>query len=716
MTRSMESAVPPGGSGDVLFEPVSIGPVTAPNRFYQVPHCTGMGYRRPRTVAEMRGVKAEGGWGVVSTEYTSFHPSSDDEPYPSHALWDDGDIDAMALMTSKVHAHGSLAAVELWHGGAASANHYSREVPIGPVSLPAGVYDPVQTRALDRDDITELRRWHRAAAARARRAGFDIVYVYACHWYLLSQFLDPSNVRRDEYGGPLENRMRLLRELIEDTKDEVGDTCAVAVRFSAGPARSLDDDDPVEVREEAHEILERLAELPDLWDITVDDYSVEMGSSRFARQGGLEPSVAWVKQVTTKPVVSVGRFTSPEMMRQMVRSGVVDLIGAARPSIADPFLPAKVREGRDDEIRECIGCNICYTGDQTATPIRCTQNPTMGEEYRKGWHPERIAPKVRPATVLVVGAGPAGLEAATWLGKRGYDVMLAEATRNLGGRVIREATLPGLAEWRRVADYRTEQLRKLPNVEVFLESDIDEEQIRAAGVDHVCLATGSHWRRDGVGRSRDTAIEGSELPGILTPDDIARGVDPEGEPVEVDGDTEVVVYDDDHYYLASVIAEKFARHGASVTYVTPANEVATWTRHTEEQFRTQSRLMRLGVAIRTGTTVGSFGGDHVELECGFTGDTTDIGAARLVLVTARIPDDGLWNTLPDHRNVTRIGDCLAPATIAAAVYAGHRYARELDADVAPVFLREHPRIRTVDGVERAVGTEPAIVASQGGTW
>ena len=332
---------------DVLFEPVRIGPVTAPNRFYQVPHCTGMGYRRPRTVAEMRGVKAEGGWGVVSTEYTSFHPTSDDEPFPSHSIWDDDDIVALSLMTEKVHAHGSLAAVELWHGGASSANLYSREMPIGPVSRPAGRYDPLQTRALELDDIAELRRWHRTAARRAQLAGFDIVYVYACHQYLLHQFLDPSNDRRDEYGGPLENRMRLLRELIEDTKDEVGDTCAVAVRFSAGPGRHVDDDVVTgPLVDEAQEILGRLADLPDLWDVTVDDYSVEMGTSRFVPQGGLESSIAWVKQVTTKPVVSVGRFTSPEMMRRMVCDGVVDLIGAARPSIADPFLPAKIRDGR----------------------------------------------------------------------------------------------------------------------------------------------------------------------------------------------------------------------------------------------------------------------------------------------------------------------------------------------------------------------------------
>ncbi len=232
---------------DVLFEPVPIGPVVAPNRFYQLPHCTGMGYRRPQTLAAMREVKAEGGWGVVNTEYCSIHPSADDDPYPTASLWDEDDVRSLALMVEGVHRHGALAGVELWHGGAASANHYSREAPLSASSRPAGVDDPLQTRAMDTADIRELRRWHVEAARRAQRAGFDIVYIYACHWYLLRQFLLPSNQRSDEYGGSLENRVRLIRELLEETKEAVGDRCAVAIRFSAtgpGPDGSVSTEEP----------------------------------------------------------------------------------------------------------------------------------------------------------------------------------------------------------------------------------------------------------------------------------------------------------------------------------------------------------------------------------------------------------------------------------------------------------------------------------------
>ncbi len=662
---------------DVLFEPVRIGPVTAPNRFYQVPHCTGMGYRRPQTLAALRGVKAEGGWGTVCTEYCSIHPSSDDEPYPSASLWDDQDVSALAMTVEKIHDHGALAGVELWHGGAASANHYSREAPLGPSSRPAGVWNPVQTRAMDKSDIRDLKRWHLEAARRAQRAGFDIVYVYAAHWYLIRQFLLPSNQRNDEYGGSLENRARLLRELIEETKEAVGDTCAIAVRFSAsigGPDHDQDTSEP-------REMIQLLGELPDLWDITVHDYTYEMGTSRFVPEAGLEATMSWVKSVTTKPVVSVGRFTSPETMLRLVRQGVMDLVGAARPSIADPFIPLKIAEGRDDEIRECIGCNICYTGDQTGTPIRCTQNPTMGEEWRKGWHPEYIPARGSDSSVLIVGGGPAGLEAAVALGKRGYDVTLTEARRALGGRVTLESALPGLAQWARVRDWRLTQIEKLGNVDFYLESVVDEAQILEFGADRVVIATGAKWRRDGTGRWLEEPVPGWETPSVITPDDIMEGVTPAGP---------VVIYDDDHYYMGGVIAEKLRRDGLDVTLVTPANEASTWTTHTEEQHRIQQRILALGIVLETGTTLAGVTGDSVLLECIYTGRTRPVAAQSTVMVTSRLPRDDLFYALVDRLEIERIGDCLAPGTIATSVYSGHRYAREMDSQLmVPVpFRRE----------------------------
>ncbi|MDP7345231.1 MAG: NAD(P)-binding protein, partial [Alphaproteobacteria bacterium] len=226
------------------------------------------------------------------------------------------------------------------------------------------------------------------------------------------------------------------REVLEETKDVVGDRCAVAIRLAVD---ELQGSEGISCEGEGREIVELLAELPDLWDVNLSDWENDSVSSRFGEEGWQERYVAFVKQITSKPVVGVGRFTSPDTMVSQIRRGVLDMIGAARPSIADPFLPEKIEQGRLDEIRECIGCNICVSGQHTFTPMRCTQNPSVGEEWRRGWHPERIAPKGSDATVLVIGAGPAGLEATRALGQRGYAVTLAEAGGKPGGRVTQES-------------------------------------------------------------------------------------------------------------------------------------------------------------------------------------------------------------------------------------------------------------------------------------
>ena len=178
-----------------------------------------------------------------------------------------------------------------------------------------------------------------------------------------------------------------------------------------------------------------LAEVPDLWDVNISGWEYDSNTSRFSEEGYQEPCIAFVKQLTTKPVVGVGRYTSPDAMVAAVKKGVMDMIGAARPTIADPFLPKKIEEGRIDDIRECIGCNICVSGNNTFVPMRCTQNPVIGEEWRRDWHPETIQPKASDDKVLIVGGGPAGLEAARALGQRGYQVTLAEREKALGGRL-----------------------------------------------------------------------------------------------------------------------------------------------------------------------------------------------------------------------------------------------------------------------------------------
>ena len=667
---------------DVLFEPVALGPVTARNRFFQVPHCNGMGRVRPAAMAEMRGVKAEGGWAVVCTEEVQCYWGSDIAPFVEGSLIDEDDLPMHELMVEKVHAHGALAGCELVHSGHHTANLEIRTPPLGVGSLPVTGIHPVQARAMTARDIADLRRWHRQGVQRAMRAGYDLVYVYAGHGLSTIQaFLSRRfNKRNDAYGGSLENRARLLRETLEDTLEVAEGRVAVACRLCVDELVGADGLE----RPEIEELLGMLGELPDLWDFMVGDWDFDSLTSRFSEEGSQEPYVRGLKALTSKPVVGVGRFTSADMMVRMIRDGVLDMIGSARPSIADPFLPNKIRDGRWEDIRECIGCNICVAGDWTNTSMRCTQNPTMGEEWRRGWHPERIRAKQSGAKILVVGAGPAGLEAAMSLGQRGYEVVLADAApRVLGGRVVLEARLPGLAAWIRVVDYRLAQLRRLKNVQVARGSTVTAEEVLRYDFDHVAVATGARWRADGVGRATLDPIPLAEGLEVLTPDDLLRGRLPAGD--------RVVLFDDDHYYIGGALAELLAGAGKEVTLVTPQALVSAWTENTMEQPRIHARLAAAGVSIVLSHSLISASSEGIRFVCVYTGGETVLPADALVLVTARVPCDELAIEVAEVEHgpvVQSIGDALAPGTIAHAVWDGHRYAEEFDDPAA----RDHDRV------------------------
>ncbi len=316
----------------------------------------------------------------------------------------------------------------------------------------------------------------------------------------------------------------------------------------------------------------------------------------------------------------------------------------------------------------------------------------MGEEWRRGWHPEVMPPKATDGKVLVIGGGPAGLEAAMSAGRRGYDVVLVEASRELGGRVTREARLPGLAEWRRVVDYRRTQLDRLENVEYFFESGMDAGEILTYGFRHIAVATGASWRRDGVGYRHSRPIDIDDAMEILSPDDIMSGAHPRGD--------RVVLFDDDHYYMGGALAELLVKTGMSVVIVTPDSEVSSWTHMTLEQERIQARLLDLGVDVMTGRAVARVHATGPVLECVYTGTEEHVECDSVVMVTSRLPVEGLYQDLIGRRTdwrdaglatVRTIGDAHCPGTIAAAVWDGRRFAEDLDRPRTDVwFPRDLP--------------------------
>ena len=672
---------------EILFEPVRIGPKTLRNRFYQVPHCTGFGVEKPWSQARHRAVKAQGGWAAVCTEYCTISSESDETPYVAARMWDDHDLRMLAVTAEQAHELGALAGIELSHTGAHGENSESRLPAAAPSQIAGDFAVGVVPRAMTRRDIRRVQDDWVAAARRSRTAGFDIVYVYGAHTYLPGQFLSPHyNRRTDEYGGSLANRARFWLETLEMVREEVGDDCAVACRVAVDRRGALGVD-----LDEGLEFVSLADHLVDLWDVTVGsigEWSLDSGPSRFYREGWQLESTARVREATRKPIVGVGRMTDPDLMASVIRSGVWDLIGAARPSIADPYLPEKIRQGRVDEIRECIGCNVCISKADSRRHIGCTQNPTAGEEHRRGWHPEHVPPLAEPLHALVVGAGPSGLECAITLARRGARVDLVDRGAMVGGSMGWITRLPGMGEWGRLVAYRAVQLKRLPGIELTTGRELDADEIRGWGADVVVLATGSSWAGDGLNGFTRAPVPGADdaLPHVLTPEQVLlEGKRPPG--------PRVVVYDGDGYFAAAGLAELLAGEGHEVELVTGYDNVAPFAAETLEDVLTRSRLHEAGVVMRRATTLAGIEPGRVDAENEF-GEPFTIAADAVVLVTQRVSRDRLYHeldgTLP---RVHRIGDCVAPRILAEVVFDGHRMAREIDQpdpDVALPYLRERP--------------------------
>jgi dimethylamine/trimethylamine dehydrogenase len=688
---------------DILFEPVPIGPVTMRNRFYQSPHCTSFGAEVPSAHAYLRGMKAEGGWAVTNTEFCSVHPSSDSRPLISARLWDEADARNLKPMADMAHEYDSLAGVELWHGGGIAGNLETR-IAAGGVSQMAEW--GVSGYELNKDDIRRIQGYYVDAAKRARDVGFDIVNIHGAEGGAITAhfLMAKSNNRTDEYGGSLENRARFWTETLELVREAVGEDCAVTARLCIDTYN----DSPLGIRaaEEAHGFIALADHLVDFWDLQAGGWSAaewagdDAKASRFVPEYSDRPYLEAVRGATAKPIAAVGRFTNPDTMAEAIRSGTIDIIAAARPSIADPFLPKKIEEGRYEDIRECIGCNICASRFPQSAPIVCTQNATVGEEFRRGWHPERFEPAANAdKTVLVLGAGPAGMECARVLGERGMSaVHLVDEQEAIGGSLRRVSAYPKLGEWARVINYRQIQLDKLANVEVIPKTRLDAEGVLTYGAEIVIVATGSSWRADGM--MSLNPLPGAELDSVYTPEQVS---DAKG---EIDGD-DVLVYDADGYFTGVAMAEILLAAGKRVTVVSPAPNLAQYMFFTGEGFRVNRQIREAGATIVPNHTVTEIGPGLARGQNVWSPDPVEWEADAVVVVTERRPHSELYDELTadparlqqeDIEAVYRIGDCLAPRLIAECVFDGHRLAREIDSPdpTMPLpFLRELPDFQTV---------------------
>ncbi|MBA3407332.1 MAG: FAD-dependent oxidoreductase, partial [Solirubrobacterales bacterium] len=473
----------------------------------------------------------------------------------------------------------------------------------------------------------------------------------------------------------------------------------------------------IEIGEDGKRFVEYVDHLVDLWDLTVGDiaeWGQNAGPSRFFEENHEKPYTGVIKagDHTNKPVVGVGRITNPDTMVAIINSGQFDIIGGARPSISDPFLPKKIEEGRPEDIRECIGCNQCISRWEIGgPPMVCTQNATAGEEYRRGWHPENFSKATNADKgVLVVGAGPAGMECAMVLGKRGMSaVHLVESAAEIGGCVnwisklghsdgkenLARGTARGLGEWARITNYRQIQLDKLRNVEIHLNSRLSAADVLEYGAEIVIIATGCHFATDGLNPATHAPIPGADtsLDWQLTPDQVVAGVKQVGQ--------RVLVLENEGYHMGASVAQRLAGEGKQVHLVTQVGDIAGYMEYTLEAPMLHRDLHRLGVQIHTYTMLEKIepGACHA-YNIWNEAHKEVIEVDTVVLCTQRLSNHELYHELKSDKAALEregieglylIGDAAAPRMLVDSIFDGHRLAREIDSPnpAMPLpFIRE----------------------------
>ncbi len=456
-----------------IFEPITINSLQLDNRLVMPPMATSYADSQHKVtdrLIDYYQARARGGVGLQIIEYTAVTPRGRSRDHQV-AIYDDKFIPDLKRLTSAIHDAGGKTAIQLHHAGITTSSEVTGETPVGP--SPKSDSEGA-SRALSISEIKAIVEAFAAGAQRAKKAGFDAVEIHGAHGYLLAQFMsDATNKRTDQYGGSLEGYLKFPIEVIEAVREVVGPDFPILFRMEGE-----------EAAEQGRTIEESKRMVPALVDAGVDCMHISGGQHVIApmgtRQGYNVHAAGQIKSVVDVPVIAVGRICSPEVAAQILNSGDADLIAMGRALIADPDLPEKARDGRLDDVRLCIGCGHCQQ-----SPAYCTQNPFVGYEKETPLKPSEDSKEV-----LVIGGGPAGLEAARIAALRGHDVVLYEKELLLGGQA-RIATLgPDKRELQNVVDYRVGQLRKL-GVDIVLGTEVDSELIKDIDPSVVIVSTGS---------------------------------------------------------------------------------------------------------------------------------------------------------------------------------------------------------------------------------
>ena len=477
-----------------LCKPITLGRTTFRNRMFSAPtggtDITNDGCIGPKSTAfyELRG---KGGAGAVTVSECMVHPQTDG----SHAYHlDESILNSLACATytaDAIRRHGAIPSLELSHSGMFAGTYMtdkSRQHGLnqwGPSDTVRA--DGVAVRALSQEQIADIVRAYGHVAGLAKRAGFEMLMIHGGHGWLINQFLSPLfNHRTDEYGGSLENRCRLAVEVLKSVRKAVGPFFPIEFRMSGAEFCEGGYD-----LEEGVRIAQAIEPYVDLIHVSAGTYQKTFGithPSMFEAHGRNVYLAAKIKRHVSKPVATLGGLNDPEQMEKIVASGQADVVYMARALLADPFLPRKVTEGRDDEIVRCLRCFTCMAERAATSARRCTVNPLIGRESEGD---EVVpVPESRRKRVLVAGGGPGGLYAAYTAARRGHDVLLCEKEDELGGILKSERALPFKHEMYELTG-TYERLARRAGVQIRLNCEVTPELVEAEGADALIVAVGS---------------------------------------------------------------------------------------------------------------------------------------------------------------------------------------------------------------------------------
>jgi 2,4-dienoyl-CoA reductase-like NADH-dependent reductase (Old Yellow Enzyme family) len=666
----------PGAARDLYplaLSPLKIGPVEVRNRIFMAAHGIGLvagaskGCKFPSDEAAFYyGERAAGGAGLVIHSQTT-NPSGFASPLQEES------VPSFRVVAEAVHRHGGKIFAQLWTQPAGTWDPMSPARPMLGASDVPRIERFDDRRGLSGSAVRTLIQTYIRCTANLAAAGYDGVEIHTAHGMPLQHFLSPFfNQRTDEYGGDQDRRMRVLIEILKGARAAMGPTRAVGIRLAC------DELLPGGITQDyAKAVLTKLIDLGLLDFVNLDS---ALAPQRSAIKPHFVPPLAEKPFVESVGAASRGRTVTMSVLggiktmtqaEEALAAGIVDMVGIGRGLIAEPNLVRNALEGREDRSRACIRCNSCVVANSVGA-WTCAINPATGKE--RLWGGQASATAARPGKVVVVGGGPAGLEAARAAALLGHRVVLMERAAALGGQLLSWGSLPDREHLRGVVDWQRDRLQEL-GVEVRLGRAADTAAVLAEKPDAVIVATGALYSREGVSGLKPFAIPGAESAPVFTPEDILAGARPTGR---------VLVLDEEGLHAGVGIAEMLAKGGAQVELVTSQPQVAGNLVAQGETGIIRGRLNAAGVRVTPGAYVKSLGEDEAVVYDLLTQKEERRAIDAVVLTTRRRSVVGLEAELEGKvGQVFLIGDALSPRGLVEATYEGHRFARLVGVEGAP---------------------------------